>query len=179
MKLQLTSDSTEKVTSTGRGETVPYMDWNSEFKAAQKCTFSHLSFLLLALFYAENRKEEETKELDCLISVFPSSPLPYARIFCVKSFTKIIPHNSFFPQPFLRFCLSASAVLEMWLLQSLTVPFCMAEHGTYCALSIQSNRNTELQGYLTQHQSNEIIVPLSHQMALALGWQFYLMKNMS
>lgn len=52
----------------------------------------------------------------------------------------------------------------------------MAEHCTYCSLSIQSNRNTVLQGYLTQDQSNEIIVPLSHKMAL--GWQFYLMKNM-
>lgn len=96
-----------------------------------------------------------------------------------KSFTKIVPHNSLLPQPFLRFShLSASAVLGMWLLQSLTVPFHMAEHSTYCARSIQSNRNMALQGYLTQEQSNEIIVPLSHKMALVLGWQLYIMKNM-
>lgn len=54
--------------------------------------------------------------------------------------------------------------------------FLMAEHCTSCTLLIQSNRNTVLQGHLTQDQSNEIIVPLSRKMAL--GWQFYIMKNM-
>lgn len=144
LKLQLTSDSTETVTSTSRGETVPYMDWNSEYTAAQKCTFSHL-FLLLAIFYAENRKGEEKKELDFLISHFPSSPPPYARISCISPLRKLFhtihsSHNHLWGSS----VFSASAVLAMWLLQSLTNPFIMGEHCTYCALSIQSNRNMVL-----------------------------------
>lgn len=86
LKFQLTSDLTEGTTRTGRGGTIPCTDWNWRSIKKHKTALLLTCFLLLAaLLYPENRKGEETKELDCLIFVFTFFFPPDVRIsFCAQ-----------------------------------------------------------------------------------------------
>lgn len=121
------------------------------------CLFYWWLFFMLKIGRAEKKKE-----LDCSIDVFPSSPLPYVRISCLSPLPKGLPHNCGIHPSHSHF--RGSSVFQPLQFWDVTTAesqnsFLMAEHCTSCTLLIQSNRNTVLQGYLTQDQSNEIIVP--------------------